>query len=214
MYIYQPDRFLLQKQLKAVAKYVTGKVLDVGAGHVDRYSKYMNVSNITRMDVAKGENVDVVGSADKIPFPDESFDSIICTQVFEHLQFPVQSTSEIYRVLKKGGTAVVTVPQMNELHEEPYDFFRYTNYGMKSLFENAGFETIFSEQRGGYYSMLAQIKIRRLIDLLSLYKRPIIGRILGKFLGIYGKTMVYLDSKDQTVSNRKHAIGWCFVFKK
>jgi len=193
---------------------LNGKLLDIGAGEADRYGKYLLVTSTIRMDLAKNDNVDIVGSADAIPFPDESFDSVLCTQVFEHLKYPQRSAKEIYRILKKGGSALVTVPQTNELHEEPNDFFRYTKYGIASIFEDAGFKVVHSDQRGGYYSNLAQIRIRRMIDVMRLYDRPFIGRVVGKAIGMYGRFMVWLDIKDQGKSNRKHAIGWCFVFKK
>jgi SAM-dependent methyltransferase len=189
-------------------------MLDVGAGEVDRYGKYFTTTEVIRMDVNHGDYVDVVGSADNIPFADNTFDSVLCTQVFEHLKDPFKSAKEIYRVLKIDGKLLMTVPQTNELHEEPHDFFRYTKYGLKSLFKDAGFEIVEFDQRGGYYSNLSQIKIRRMIDLFNLYERPIIGRIFGKFIGIYGKSMIWLDKVDKSKSNKKHAIGWCFVLQK
>jgi SAM-dependent methyltransferase len=214
MYIFQPDRFLLRKQVKAFSHYISGKVLDIGAGGFDRYEELLSVKEKVNMDVSAGKNVDVVGSAENIPFPDNSFDSAICTQVFEHLKNPDKAASEIYRVLRKGGFVLITVPQTNELHEEPNDYFRYTKYGIKYIFEKAGFTTEDYEQRGGYYSNIAQIKTRRLLDILDLHKRPFLGWIFGKVLSLYGRFMIWLDSVDKGTSNRKHAIGWCFVFKK
>lgn len=214
MYIFQPDRVLLQKQLIKFSSLLGGKMLDVGAGEVNRYGKFFKTTEVVRMDVNHGDHVDVVGSADNIPFHDGTFDSVLCTQVFEHLKDPFKSAREIHRVLKTGGKLLMTVPQTNELHEEPYDFFRYTKYGLKTMFEDAGFEVVEFEQRGGYYATLAQIKIVRLVDLFGLYERPIVGRIFGKFIMLYAKIMIWLDTVDTSVANRKHAIGWCFVLKK
>lgn len=214
MVIFQPDRYLLNKQVKEVANYVTGQVLDVGAGEFNRYSKYFRYEKYVRMDTRVGNGVDLIGSADSIPFPDSSFDSIVCTQVFEHLEFPEKSAREIYRVLKPGGYLLVTVPQMNELHEEPNDFFRYTRFGLVSLFGRVGFEVVVQNQRGGFFATVAQIKIRYLIDRFSLYKSPLLGKILAPFLSLYGRVSLFADTIDQSVANRKHAIGWCFVFKK
>ena len=132
MYIFQPDRYLLDKQIRKFSHYIKGKVLDVGAGEVNRYGKYFKFDEYIKMDPRHGDKVDLVGSADNIPLDSESIDSIVCTQVFEHLENPQKSAEEIYRVLKKGGHVLLTVPQMNELHEEPYDFFRYTKFGLKS----------------------------------------------------------------------------------
>jgi len=161
-----------------------------------------------------GEKVDLVGSADSIPLPDGTFDSVVCTQVFEHLEFPEKSAREIFRVMKLGGHLLLTVPQMNELHEEPYDFFRYTKFGLRSLFGNAGFTVVHESQRGGFFTTLAQMRIRYCIDRFSLYKKPIREKILAPFLSAYGRFSLWLDTLDTSVANKKHTIGWCFVFKK
>lgn len=214
MYIFQPDRYLLQKQLAEIASSVIGRTLDVGAGTTDRYSGYFNTSEYVRMDVAAGPGIDTVGSIYHIPFPDASFDSVVSTQVFEHLADPFTGARELYRILKAGGRAVVTVPQVAELHEEPYDFFRYTCFGTEAVFAEAGFACVKRLQRGGFLAVRAQTLTRYLIDRFSFYNRPIVGRIAGKLLEIYGRAMLYLDAFDTSVANRKHAIGWCYVFQK
>jgi SAM-dependent methyltransferase len=214
MYIFQPDRYLLIKEIKANSQYIVGKTLDVGAGEMDRYGKFFPNAQIVRMDINHRDTVQLVGSADNIPTSDLEFDSIICTQVFEHLSDPWKSATELYRVLKNGGHVLLTVPQMNELHEEPHDYFRYTKYGLKNMFEKAGFNVIKVEQRGAYYSTLAQMRIRHFVGILNLYKRPILGRILGKFIKLYGMFMIYLDSIDPFVDDKTQTIGWCIVLKK
>lgn len=214
MYIFQPDRFLLQEQIKKVASYMSGDILDVGAGEFNRYEKHFQERSYTKMDINPGPNVDIVGSIERIPFPSATFDSIVCTQVFEHLPHPVKSAAEVYRVLRPGGHVLVTVPQMNELHEEPHDYFRYTNFGLKKLFEDAGFSIISMESRGGFFTTLAQMIIRYLIDRLNLYHRKIFGKITGKCLHLFGKMCMVLDRIDTSKANTKHTIGWCMVCKK
>jgi SAM-dependent methyltransferase len=214
MYIFQPDRYLLKKQVNKFSKYIKGKVLDVGAGDFGRYEGFFSGEEYLKMDVKRGDNVDMVGSAENIPLPDGSVDSVVCTQVFEHLKYPERSAREIYRVLKTGGHCLVTVPQTNELHEEPHDYFRYTNFGLQSLFEENGFTSVAYDQRGGFFTLVAQLKIRYWIDRYQLYKRPFWGRVMGKFIKLYGLIMMWLDSRDLSKANRKHALGWAFVFKK
>lgn len=214
MILFQPDRYLLNKEIKESGKFICGRVLDVGAGEVNRYSGHFKYEEYLRMDTYQGEKLDIIGSADNIPLADNSFDSVVCTQVFEHLEFPEKSASEIYRVLKPGGHLLVTVPQMNELHEEPRDYWRYTKFGIESLFCNVGFHAVHQSQRGGYFATMAQMKIRYTIDRFRLYKRPILRRIFAPFISVYGRLCLFLDELDKSAANRKHAIGWCFVFKK
>lgn len=214
MYIFQPDRFLLRKQVAQAAKFIKGEVLDVGAGERSRYINLFDFATYTKMDVKEGENTDVVGSADAIPFPDNKFDSIVCTQVFEHLSHPYRGAREVARVLKIGGHLLLTVPQMNELHEEPHDYFRYTKYGLTVLFEHVGLKLVHIEALGGYWSTLAQLKIRYLTDLLNLYHHPVAGRIASKFFYLCGQLAFWLDRVDKSMANSVHTIGWCAVFKK
>ncbi len=214
MYIFQPDRFLLRKQVADLAEYVRGDVLDVGAGERARYRDLFTCDSYTRMDVAHGENVDVVGSAEAMPFDSATFDSVVCTQVFEHLPHPVQAANEIVRVLRPGGYVLVTVPQMNELHEEPHDYFRYSKYGLELLFTEAGMRLVRMEARGGFWTTLTQLKIRYITDLLGLYRRPFWGRVASKIFRLGGEVAFFLDRVDKSLANRVHTIGYAAVFKK
>jgi SAM-dependent methyltransferase len=213
-YIFQPDRHLLVEQIKKNSHYIKGKVLDVGAGHYSRYEKFFKAEKYIKMDINHSEHVDIVGSVDNIPMEDNSVDSIVCTQVFEHIRYIDKSASELYRVLRKGGHVLLTVPQLNELHEEPHDYFRYTKYGLKSVFENAGFSIVEMDQRGSFFSSTAQMIIRFLSDYFNLYNRKILGKILGKFIYLFGLLSIKLDSLVKHSANKKHAIGWCCVLKK
>lgn len=204
----------MREEIKKYSHYISGTVLDVGSGTGNRYKDLFKYQKYTTMDVYEGDGIDIVAKAEKIPLPDSSIDSVVCTQVFEHLKYPFESSREIYRVMKKGGHLLLTVPQMNELHEEPNDFFRYTKFGLISMFEEAGFRTIAYEQRGGFFTTVAQIKIRYLIDRFKLYKRPLLGKIVCKFVIIYAKSMMWLDKLDKSEANRKNTLGWCFVFQK
>ncbi len=214
MYIFQPERLLLRKQVMKYAHYITGKVLDVGAGDGERYKGLFSCEQYLTMDVHAGPGIDVVGRGEKIPLPSMSIDSIVCTQVFEHLNLPFEAVKEFHRILKQGGYVLLTAPQMNELHEEPNDFFRYTKYGLIHMFENGGFKTIAHEQRGGFFTTRAQMLIRYLIDRFHLYQHPIIGKLVGKCILPYGKMMMWFDVLDTSQSNRKHTLGWCMVFQK
>jgi SAM-dependent methyltransferase len=213
-YIFQPERVLLRKQLKEVGSFVRGKVLDVGAGSFDRYSEFFSADSYTRMEIEAGPGIDVVGTVYAIPFPDNSFDTLVSTQVFEHLARPTDAAQELFRVLKPGGYVVLTAPQANELHEEPHDYFRYTSYGLTSLFTTAGFEVVKMLKRGGYHALIAQMRIRFAIDHYQLYSRPMLGWVMGKFLSLYGRYMLMVDRHDHSDASRKHTLGWCVVLKK
>lgn len=214
MYIFQPDRYLLRKQVQEYSHYIKGRVLDVGAGGFSRYQQFFTYDKYVKMDVEKNDNIDIVGRAEEIPVEDESFDSVVCTQVLEHLKNPNQAVSEIYRILKKGGYCLITVPQINELHEEPHDYFRYTNFGIIAMFKRQGFQIIKCSQRGGFFTVIAQTRIRYLIDKFNMYKKPLLGRFFSKLTRVYGGLMMGLDKIDNSQANKKHTLGWLFIVRK
>lgn len=214
MYLYQVERTLIQKQLESVSHYLSGNVLDIGGGEKKRYGNLFSVTSFTTLDIYPGPGIDIVASADNIPLPSESIDSVLSTQVLEHVKFPERCVQEMHRILKKGGHAVVTVPQWNELHDEPSDFWRYTRYGLFELFERNGFRVIEYHQRGGFFSNAAQMTIRYFIDQFQLYNRAFLGKIMSRLFWLFGSLAILLDSFDTSKANRKHAIGWCFVFQK
>ncbi|MDB5237306.1 MAG: Methyltransferase type 11 [Parcubacteria group bacterium] len=213
-YIYQPERALLQEQVARFASYINGKVLDVGGGGFNRYKSLFKYDSFVSLDIESGPGVDVVGSADDLPFKDGEFDSLVSMQVFEHLKYPEKAAQEMARVLAPGGNVLITVPQWNELHSEPHDYWRYTNYGLQELFERNGFALVKIEQRGGYHLMRLQMKVRFLIDSLKLHERPLLAKPYALLFRIEGKIALYRDEHDMSAANRKHAIGWCAVFRK
>ncbi len=211
-YIYHLSRALLQPQVKKFDHYMSGRVLDAGCGTYSRYA-LPSAASVVRMDIAVGQNVDVVGSVDAMPVKDGEFDSVFSTQVFEHLEYPEKAAREMCRVLKAGGHHLVTAPQWNELHEEPHDYWRYTCFGLTSLFERNGFSVVAYEQSGGFFTTRAQMGQRYLIDRFQLYTRTW-SRLASIFFRVWGTCAIWLDAHDTSVANRKHAIGWVFVFKK
>ena len=121
------------------------KVLDLGCG-TNKYKKYFIQKNkFIGIDVkTSGREInqktpDVFYDGKKLPFNDGNFDLIICTEVLEHVENFELVVSEIFRSLKRNGSAVITMPFITAEHEIPYDFRRFTSYGIKKEFENMGF---------------------------------------------------------------------------
>ncbi len=131
-------------------------ILDAGAGE-SVYKKYFSHCNYKAIDLAVGEsrwdysNLDYVGYLHDMPIEDSAFDAVLCTQVLEHLEWPRESVAEIYRVLKSGGSLYLTVPMAQSEHQIPYDFFRYTSYGLESICKHAGFHDIKIVPFGGLW---------------------------------------------------------------
>lgn len=156
--------------VKYSLKYISGKTLDLGAGS----AKYRHIikektSEYTTFDMVEGENIDVVGDVLDLPFKDGAFDTVISTQVLEHVEKPWLMVKEIRRVLRKNGICILTAPFLVPYHAEPYDYFRYTIEGMESLFRNEDFEIIECNSYGEVFSVLSEfIKF----SCFSPYKKP------------------------------------------
>lgn len=213
MVIFQPERMLLKKQIKKFSRHITGDVLDVGCGSFDRYSELFAFKKYLKMDIDKNNNPDVVGSAEKIPLPGSSVDSIVCTQVLGDVYDLKKSFSEFFRVLKPGGKILITESLMAAMHDEPYDFWRFTDYSLRRLFEENGFDILHIERRGGFFASTAQNTIRYFIDRLDLYKN-FLGKISSPFISVFGRLMLWLDRLDKSKAGARQSMGWCVVAVK
>ncbi|MBO9683395.1 MAG: class I SAM-dependent methyltransferase, partial [Flavisolibacter sp.] len=147
--------FLIRDIRNAINSYAKGALLDLGCGNKPYKSLYQpKTISQTGCDVIQSDKnrVDVICPVTDLKFPDEQFDTILCTQVLEHVFEHDKMMSEIYRVLKPGGHIILTVPFVWELHEEPFDFFRYTKHALKELFEHSGFEIDYIKPNGGKWA--------------------------------------------------------------
>ncbi len=166
---------------KKFENFYKGTLVDLGCGEapykeyflqfVDRYigvdwsSSYHNL----KADVISNLN-------EKIDLDDEIADTAIAISVLEHLYDPHKFLKETYRILKNGGYFIIQVPFMWWVHEAPYDYFRYTPYGLKHLLTNANFSNIEIYPMGGFFTMW-------FLKLNYFIERSIRGRLLKLGLG-------------------------------
>ena len=118
---------------KFLAKHATEeRVLDIGSGG-SSYPRFF--PNRLAIDIDPARKPDIVGDAHALPFPDAEFGVIVCTEVLEHLKDPRLAISEMSRVLKKGGTLILTTRFVYPIHDSPHDYWRFTKYGLRELFQ-------------------------------------------------------------------------------
>jgi SAM-dependent methyltransferase len=133
---------------EAVQANPAAKVLEIGSrarSGISRRGLFPASCAYTGLDIAPGENVDVVGDAHFLSqlFPGEQFDFAFSVSVWEHLAMPWRVSIELNRVMKTGGLAMINTHQSWPVHEEPWDYFRFSDFAWDTLFNAAtGFEIV------------------------------------------------------------------------
>jgi SAM-dependent methyltransferase len=218
MNYFMPLFIIKQLQRKIFERYSTylkGSILDIGCG-TRPYQKYLSADcQYIGIDESSEVNPDLVANAISIPFADEYFNSVLCTEVLEHLPEPKEALKEIKRVLKKDGHLYLTVPQEWCLHYEPEDYFRFTKYGITYLLEKEGFRVIAVERIGGVFSLVGQ----RIIDCFWQFfvdgLKPILkakwAERLASLLCFVPALFFYLLAIVGDKIDKRDALGWAVL---
>jgi SAM-dependent methyltransferase len=130
-----------------------------------------------------------------IPFADASFDHILCTEVLEHAEDPVVLVAEMHRVSRRGGTLLATVPFSARVHHAPYDYHRFTRFGLARMF--AGLGAVEVSERGDDLAVIAN---KLIIVCLQIARpsRALVWRVLllalaGPLLALPALRIAYLS---------------------
>lgn len=89
--------------------------------------------NLISINISPAPNIDARANAIELPFPDEVFSVVVCTEVLEHTQTPELVLSELRRILKPGGKLLLSVPFAYPIHYAPTDYYRFTRFGLNHL---------------------------------------------------------------------------------
>ena len=207
-----PVQDLIESEIREVSvRLGEGRVvLDAGAGEA-RHRRYFERSRYIALDSRYGNvkwdysNLDVCGDLGNIPLLDASVDCILCMVVLEHTRDPRRVLGEFARVLKPGGTLVMVVPFLWEEHQIPHDYFRFTRYGVRSLFESSSLQLDILNPIGGFFRLCA----RRSVALLSFFQggwRWILFPFLAPFFGLLFPLILYfMDGFDK---EKNYSLGF------
>lgn len=176
--------------VQALLPHVHGDTVDFGAG-LSRYKQMIltKAKTYTAMDSFQAPGIDIVADVMSPPLKDASYDTVLCTQVLEHVKEPWVVAEHIARVLRPGGTAILTTPFMYPYHPDPQDYFRYTTAGLAYLFERTGMTVELSQGYCGLFGILSETIKQK---YFSHYKGPR-SWFKRRMLGAIEATMEFLN---------------------
>lgn len=168
----------LYKRILELSPLVQGVILDFGCGSKPYEALFTNSTQYIGVDIqASGHDhetskIDFFYDGKRLPFEDSQFDAVVSFEVFEHVFNFEDVLSEIRRVLKPNGLLLISVPFAWAEHEIPYDFARYTSFGLKHILEDKGFEIVSLDKTTTCVLAVCQMFIAYVVQNISPKSRP------------------------------------------
>jgi SAM-dependent methyltransferase len=133
-------------------------VLDAGAGEAPYREMWRHVEYETA-DFAQVNrpytNLTYECDLSAVPVEANRYDLVLMSQVLEHIPEPAIVLGEMARIVKPGGHLWVSCPLFYAEHEQPYDFYRYTQFALRRLVENAGLEVEQIDWLEGFFGTMS-----------------------------------------------------------
>jgi SAM-dependent methyltransferase len=148
---------LYQVVAPALRAYAAGKLLDAGCGTMP-FRMYLKplVAEYHSLDIQKRvPEVEFVSDLENMqPVISEDYDVVLCTEALEHTPHPQIVIREIWRILRPHGKIILSVPYLSRLHEEPFDYYRFTEHGLRVLLSENGFSVLQLKTTGSLFSFI------------------------------------------------------------
>lgn len=200
---------LYEEQLPVHA---VGRLLDLGCGRAPLYEAYRpHVSSVICADWTAGEHVDLrCDLSCFLPFADERFDTIVLSDVLEHVPNPELLWTEMARVLAPAGKILMNVPFYYAVHEHPHDYYRYTNFALQRFVSMSQLHLLEIRTTGGLVEVVADLFAKVLARL------PFAGVGLSSFLQwlVWHCGQSRVGSRIANSSSRAFPLGYFLVAQK
>ena len=201
----------LHREIGRVAGDRSGLLVDIGCG-TQPYRRYFPDARYLGIEVPQAsvhgsaKRADVYFDGLHIPLRDGAADHVLCTQVLEHVFEPDVFLDEVFRILAPGGTLLITVPFVWDEHEQPYDFARYSSFGLHHLAGVHGFTVVLARRTLAKASLFAQLWLAYLFKVFRPLPGPVRKPVLAAFSLVTNITglifgMLLPDSPDLYLDN-------------
>ena len=195
-----------------IPAHARGRLLDLGCGKVPLYGCYAAfVEEVTCVDWADGEHIDRICDLNEpLPFASDRFDTVILSDVLEHLPDPAAAWREIARVLAPGGKILMNVPFYYSVHAHPHDYYRYTNFALERFVRLSGLALIELNAVGGLLEVLVDLMAK------AACKLPWVGPPVAAALqsAAFGFARTPLGKRVRRVSSRHFPLGYFMVAQR
>ncbi len=210
--LHNGSRFIAALQIEKYASIIKvhahGVLCDVGCGKVPLYGVYKDqVKQTFCIDWQVNNYIDIVGDLNRnLPLQDAIFDTVICSDVLEHIYHPSNLMVEITRTLKPGGRLLLFVPFYYILHEIPHDYFRYSEFALRKFAEENNLKILYLEANGGLPEIIFDM-LAKLLNFSGLLTS--INYYLCTFL-VHTRFVKYLSAH----SMQRYPVGYSLVAEK
>jgi SAM-dependent methyltransferase len=196
--------------------HVSGRLIDLGCGKVPLYHSYKDFATACfcadwKSSIHQNPYLDFTCDLNApLPFSPQEFNTIILSDVLEHIERPENLWQEMFKVLQPGGKVILNVPFFYKLHEIPHDYFRYTKYALLNFASSSGFNVILIKELGGLPEILTDLTAKFLFSI------PFVGKYLAiavqSVSGFFLRTGI---GKRITAKTQEHyPLGYFMVVQK
>jgi SAM-dependent methyltransferase len=170
---------------RALTEYAAGCLADLGCGAVPLYLVYRSkVTSVVCVDWASSmhqrSHVDITHDLNEpLPLADRTFDTVVLSDVLEHIYEPKALLQESARILRPDGALVIGVPFMYWIHEAPHDYYRFTEHCIRRMLTDCGLEVIHFERVGGAFEVAADLFVKGVSEISERLCSLIAGMAIG-----------------------------------
>jgi SAM-dependent methyltransferase len=204
---------IADRALAVVRQFGRGRALDIGAGALYFADEFRpHFASYTTLDYeVRSPRLQLRGDGQRLPFASSAFDTVISIDVLEHVPHPWEMWAEMSRVLAPGGTIIIVTPFFFWAHEEPYDFYRISKYGLQQLCAEQHLHLAHLQATCGFVAtlgLLATVTITRLF-----HRQPAVLRLVLRASRAF-QMHVLLPLDDRIDRSKRFAQGHVLAAQK